>query len=140
MPRQKYCPYCGNLLELPPQYPNPSPQCAQCNCLGIAAPRPVVLVLVYKGVQLLLGRSPRHKKGAYALLPGHVELGESAEQTAQREVLEESGVKCNVTHYMGSFSLEGRQQLCLTFAAQYQTGEVEAADDVEDVRWFDIGA
>ncbi len=71
------------------------------------------------------------------MLAGHVELGESAEEAARREVKEESGVDCVITHYLGSFQLERRQQLCITFAARYLNGEAKADDDVEEVHWFD---
>lgn len=71
------------------------------------------------------------------MLAGHVELGESAEEAAVREVKEESGVDCVITHYLGSFQLERRQQICITFAARYLRGVAKADDDVEEVRWFD---
>lgn len=101
------------------------------------APRPVVLSLVYDEHRFLLGRSPHFRPGAFAMLAGHVELGESAEEAARREVMEESGVDCVITHYLGSFQLATRQQLCITFAARYLSGEARANDDVEEVRWFD---
>ena len=137
---QKYCPFCGIALVLPPEYPHPIPQCPSCNYLGFNSPKPVVLTLVYDHDRILLGRSPHFTPGAYALLAGHVELGETAEAAAVREVQEESGVVCEITHYMGSFPLVSRGQLCFTFAARYLSGEPQAADDVEDVQWFDKNA
>jgi len=65
-------------------------------------------------------------------------LDETAEAAAVREVKEESGVECKITHYMGSFPLASRGQLCLTYAAKYISGEPKADDDVEDVQWFNI--
>lgn len=135
--QQSFCPFCGVPLILPIQYAHPIPECPNCHYLALNAPRPVVLTLVYAGDRLLLGRSPRFTPGNYALLAGHVEMGETAEQAAVREVREESGVDCVITHYLGSFALPARNQLCLTFAARYLQGEAIAADDVEDVRWFE---
>lgn len=136
MYEQKFCPFCGIPLVLPTEFEHPIPQCPTCNYLGINAPRPVVLTLVYDNDRFLLGRSPRFRPGAFAMLAGHVELGESAEEAARREVKEESGVECAITHYLGSFHLATRQQLCMTFAARYISGEAQADDDVEEVRWF----
>lgn len=136
--QQKYCPYCGMELVLPEEFPHPIPMCRACNYLGFNSPHPVVLTLVYRNNEVLLGRSARFTPGAYALLAGHVEMNETAEEAAQREVLEESGVTCAITHYMGSFPLQTRGQLCFTFAASYISGNACAADDVEDVRWFSL--
>lgn len=136
--RQRYCPYCGVKLQLPEQFQNPLPQCPDCGYLAYPAPIPVVLVLIYRGDQILLGRSPRHPAGAYALIAGHIDYGESPEQAAEREAAEEAGVRCRATHYLGSYYLEKRRQLCLTFAARYLDGEAAAADDVEEVRWFNV--
>lgn len=135
--QQSFCPFCGVPLILPTQYAHPIPECPSCHYLALNAPRPVVLTLVYDGDRLLLGRSPRFPIGNFALLAGHVEMGETAEQAAAREVQEESGVDCVVTHYMGSFALPARGQICLTFSAQYKSGAAVADDDVEEVRWFD---
>ncbi|MGE5653625.1 MAG: NUDIX domain-containing protein [Bacillota bacterium] len=137
MQEQKFCPFCGVSLVLPTEFEHPIPQCPQCNYLGMNAPRPVVLTLVYDEHRFLLGRSPHFRPGAFAMLAGHVELGESAEEAAVREVKEESGVDCVITHYLGSFQLERRQQICITFAARYLRGVAKADDDVEEVRWFD---
>lgn len=134
--QQKYCPFCGISLVLPPEFAHPIPVCPTCSYLALNAPHPVVLTLVYGQQGFLLGRSARFPAGNYALLAGHVEMGETAEAAAAREVKEESGVDCAVTHYMGSFQLAARGQLCLTFAARYLSGEPQADDDVEDVRWF----
>lgn len=137
--QQKYCPFCGIPLVLPTEFAHPIPVCPTCSYLALNAPHPVVLTLVYGPQGFLLGRSPRFPAGNYALLAGHVEMGETAEAAATREVKEESGVDCAVTHYMGSFPLPARSQLCLTFAARYLGGEAQADDDVEDVRWFAEG-
>lgn len=134
--QQNFCPFCGVPLILPTQYAHPIPECPACHYLALNAPRPVVLTLVYDGERVLLGRSPHFPIGNFALLAGHVEMGESAEQAAAREVKEESSVDCQITHYMGSFGLPARSQICFTFAAKYLAGEAKADDDVEEVRWF----
>ncbi len=136
MQQQKYCPFCGVELFLPTQYALPVPQCPACSYVGFNSPRPVVLTLVYDGERILLGRSARCAPGIFALLAGHVEPGETAEQAALREVKEESHLGCKLTHYMGSFPTQNGKQLCLTYAAEYQGGEPIADDDVEEVRWF----
>jgi len=42
--------------------------------------------------------------GLYSLPKGHVEQGESFEQTALREVAEETGVKAQIIRYLGDYT------------------------------------
>ena len=55
---------------------------------------PVALVLVeaQDGEAILLTRQARFPRGLYTLVSGYVEVGESVEAAAAREVLEETGV------------------------------------------------
>ena len=64
-------------------------------CRFRAFPRidPAAIVLVTFGEWLLLGRKAEWTTGRFSLLAGFVELGETIEQGAIREVYEESGVR-----------------------------------------------
>jgi 8-oxo-dGTP diphosphatase len=58
-----------------------------------AAPRVGVGVIVLRDGKLLLGlRRGAHGAGTWALPGGHLEFGESVEECARREVLEETGL------------------------------------------------
>lgn len=51
-------------------------------------------VLIFRENQLLLGkRKNAHGDGAWAAAGGHLEFGESPEECATREVLEETGIR-----------------------------------------------
>ncbi|KGS11708.1 NADH pyrophosphatase, partial [Pseudomonas coronafaciens] len=52
---------------------------------------PSMIVLVTRGDEVLLARSPRFVTGMYSALAGFVEPGESAEDCVHREVMEEVG-------------------------------------------------
>ncbi len=54
---------------------------------------PVVIMLVTRGNQLLLGRNAVWPEGMYSLLAGFVEPGETIEAAVRREVFEETGVQ-----------------------------------------------
>src|SRR3546814_13598580 len=54
------------------------------------------------GSRLLLGRNPGWPPHRYSTLAGFVEPGESLEQTVEREVLEESGVRILRCRYLAS--------------------------------------
>ena len=64
-------------------------------------------------VAALIGRTDRRGRVLWSLPKGHIELGETAEQTAIREVAEETGIQGDVLAALGSidywFVTEGRR-------------------------------
>ena len=81
---------------------HPSERALQCSCCGhVIYPRinPAVIVGVTKGDSLLI---TRYRKGFVhnALVAGFTEIGETLEQTVEREVMEETGVRVhNIRYY-----------------------------------------
>ena len=68
-------------------------------------------VVIFRGKILLLYKNYRNKYEGWVLPKGTVEEGETFEETALREVLEESGAKASIVKYIGkseySFSVPG---------------------------------
>lgn len=68
-------------------------------------------VVIFRGKILLLYKNYRNKYEGWVLPKGTVEIGESHEETALREVKEESGAKAEIVKYVGksqySFSVPG---------------------------------
>ena len=58
-------------------------------------------VVIFRGKVLLLYKNYRNKYEGWVLPKGTVEQGETHEQTALREVLEESGAKATIVKYIG---------------------------------------
>jgi NAD+ diphosphatase len=72
------------------------------NCGNIIYPRivPAVIVAVRDGDRLLLTRYAHRRFKRYALIAGFTEIGETLEQTVEREVMEETGLHVkNITYY-----------------------------------------
>ena len=70
-------------------------------------------------------------------------MGESIEQTAERELLEETGINGLALTPVGFFSKPGRDPrgwvVTRTFLAQTESElPAKAADDAQDARWFDL--
>lgn len=61
---------------------------------------PAVIVIATCGAQILLGRNIKWPEGRYSALAGFVEIGESLEEAACREVFEESNVKVRHMHHV----------------------------------------
>jgi 8-oxo-dGTP pyrophosphatase MutT (NUDIX family) len=94
----------------------------------------------------LIGRFDRRGRMLWSLPKGHIEVGETAEQTAIREVAEETGVRGNVLAALGSidywFVTDGRRvhKTVHHYLMRFSGGQL-SDDDVEvaEVAWVPIG-
>ena len=112
-------------------------------CSHAAYPRlsPAVMMLVRRGRELLLGRSPHFAPGVYSALAGFVEPGETLEACVEREVMEEVGVKVGKLRYFGSQSWPFPHSLMIAFFADYAGGEIALQpEEIEDAQWFSVDA
>ncbi|MDG2497837.1 MAG: NUDIX hydrolase [Aquiluna sp.] len=94
--------------------------------------------------------SHRNRGGGrdWVIPKGHVEGSESLEQTAIREVAEETGIKCQIVSKLGEINYSftvGKKRIKKTvhhFLLQQVGGELSAENDptgeVLDVQWFEI--
>lgn len=114
-------------------------RCPECGLDSYARISPSMIVLVTRGDELLLARSPRFVPGVYSTLAGFVEPGESAEECVVREVHEEVGIQVGNLQYLGSQGWPFPHSLMLGFHAEYAGGEiVPQPEEIEDARWFPI--
>ncbi|MDV3123404.1 NUDIX hydrolase [Mycobacterium sp. 21AC1] len=96
-------------------------------------------------VAALIGRIDRRGRMLWSLPKGHIELGETAEQTAIREVAEETGIQGSVLAALGSidywFVTEGRRvhKTVHHYLMRFLGGEL-SDDDVEvtEVAWVPL--
>jgi 8-oxo-dGTP diphosphatase len=109
------------------------------------APRVGVGAVVLRDGRVLLvrrGVAPAH--GLWAIPGGGLELGESLQEGAEREIFEETGITiragepvftCDVCHRDD----EGRVRfhyVIVDLAAEYVSGEVKGGDDALEARWI----
>eukprot|EP00172_Hildenbrandia_rubra_P001991 Plantae.Rhodophyta-Hildenbrandia_rubra.ctg26351.p1 GENE.Plantae.Rhodophyta-Hildenbrandia_rubra.ctg26351~~Plantae.Rhodophyta-Hildenbrandia_rubra.ctg26351.p1 ORF type:complete len:397 (+),score=53.86 Plantae.Rhodophyta-Hildenbrandia_rubra.ctg26351:132-1322(+) len=110
-------------------------------CTGVWFPRidPVAIVLVIDvaGDHCLLGRQERFPPGMYSCLAGFMEHGESVEDTARREVFEESGVRIGRCKYHSSQPWSFPYSLMLGVVAEAVSTQVNIdPHEIAEVRWF----
>jgi NAD+ diphosphatase len=102
---------------------------------------PAMIVLVERGDELLLARSPHFPPGIYSTLAGFVDPGESVEEAVHREVFEEVSVRVKNLRYFGSQPWPFPNSLMLGFRAEYAGGEIQSdGDEIEDAAFFPIRA
>ena len=96
----RFCGCCGTPTE-----PDTKERMLRCpNCGNMIFPRisPAVIVAVTDGDRLLLSKYAGRAYTRYALLAGYTEIGETIEQTVEREVLEEVGLHVKNLRYYKS--------------------------------------
>lgn len=115
--------------------------CPQCGLLAYPRISPAVMVLISRGDQLLLARSPHFRPGVFSALAGFVEAGETLEQCAVREVREEVGIEIANLRYFSSQSWPFPNSLMLAFFADYAGGVITPqASEIEAADWFAVDA
>jgi ADP-ribose pyrophosphatase YjhB (NUDIX family) len=104
------------------------------------------LVVDKSGEQgLLIGRIDKRGRMLWSLPKGHIEAGESPEDAALREVLEETGIKSSITRSLGVidfwFMAEGKRihKTVHHFLFSELSGTLEPqVSEVDDVKWFPL--
>lgn len=96
----KFCGKCGNITIRGDK--ERSIICPKCGNTIYPRISPVVIVAVRNGEKLLMAHNIDNPNPRLFLISGFVEVGESLEQAAHREVMEEAGVKIKNLKYFGS--------------------------------------
>jgi NAD+ diphosphatase len=111
--------------------------CSSCDLVVYPRISPAIMVLISRGDELLLARSPRFKPGVYSALAGFVEAGETLEQCAIREVREEVGIEITNLRYFGSQPWPFPDSLMVAFFADYAGGTIQPDPlEIEAAGWF----
>ena len=113
--------------------------CPDCDYHFYPRISPSIIVLIKRGKEILLARSPHFSENIYSTLAGFVEPGESAEEAVHREVLEEVGLRVKNLQYRGSQPWPFPNSLMLAYTAEYAAGEI-TIDGVEisDAGWYSV--
>ncbi len=131
----RYCSRCGAKTRR--KTSERAKLCPRCELASFPALNPAVIVLVERGDQILLARSPHFPAGMFSVLAGFVEPGETLEEAVKREVLEEVGIRIKNLNYFASQSWPFPHSLMIAFTAQYAGGELAADQlEIEKAGWY----
>lgn len=109
--------------------------------------RPVIGIgiLVKKDDKYLLGkRVSEHGKNTWSVVGGHLEFGESFEDCAYRETLEESGVKIKNIKFLtvlnNIFKDENHHSITIFMTAEWKDGKPTITEPYKiiDLGWYDL--
>jgi NAD+ diphosphatase len=134
--RHGFCSACGAKTEV--EEAGWKRRCPSCDAEHFPRTDPVVIMLVVKGDKALMGRQAAWRPGFWSCLAGFVEPGETLEQAAAREVMEESGIRCTgVADYLFCQPWPFPSSLMVGMILEAESDEVTVdLTELESARWF----
>jgi ADP-ribose pyrophosphatase YjhB (NUDIX family) len=145
-PELRFCPRCAGALELRSAGDAGArhPTCAACGFVLWQNRKPCVDALITRGTgqatEILVGRQ---SDGSGWDLPGNfLNATDLIEPALQRECRREMGVEVEVGELLCACEDEfrGIAIVTLVYLCRLRAGEARAADLIDDVRWFPLGA
>ena len=140
----RYCPRCAAELRPADVREHERLVCPECDYIFYLTPAPVTCVLIEReGAILLVRRKYPPRKGLWCLPAGFIETGESPEESAVREVEEETGLKARITGLVDSWATAEDPRtpiVSFAFTGEVVGGELEPGDDAEEAVFFPADA
>lgn len=99
-------------------------ECSACRNVQFPRISPAIIILIKKDDKILLAHNRRFPEGRYSVLAGFMEIGETIEQTAAREVYEECGIRIRNIEYASSQSWPFPDSLMIGLTAEWESGEI----------------
>jgi len=127
----KFCPRCGSAAEV--DFPQ-SISCQSCGYMAYYNPKPVAAALTTTrdGRIILLRRGFQPGKGLWTVPGGFVDLGESVEQAAVREAMEELGIGVTLTGLLGVYS-KPEDRIVLVVYTAVTDDEPQLTDEATEI-------
>ena len=136
----KHCSQCGASVEIriPEGDTRERHVCATCGQIHYSNPRMVVgCIAEWEGKILLCKRAIQPRQGYWTLPAGFLEHGETTEQGAARETLEEACAQVDLYAPFALFSVPHIGQVHLFFRARMLAPEFAAGEESLEVALFD---
>lgn len=134
----RYCPRCASELG----HEKDHVACSECGFVHYAASFPTASAFIFddEGRVLLARRAREPDADKWDAPGGFLEEGEDPLAGLARELAEEAGITVEPGKFVGAFvddyGVESREVLNLVWEARIVAGELDAADDVAELRWF----
>jgi ADP-ribose pyrophosphatase YjhB (NUDIX family) len=136
----KYCPRCASLLNHEMRFGKMRPVCPACGWIHFVDPKVAAAVLIEQdGHVLLVRRVNEPFRGMWTLPAGFINGGEDPSEAAERECLEETGLRVRVNRVLEIISGKEHPRgadFIIVYRAQVLGGELKPDDDADAVEWF----
>lgn len=116
------------------------PVCPQCGWIYFADPKVAAAILLEQDGRVLLVRRVNEPfRGLWTLPAGFVDAGEDPARAAERECLEETGLRVQALRVLEVIA--GREHprgadFVVVYQGLVMDGELRAGDDADQVGWF----
>lgn len=135
--RFTYCPHCGSeLIKKEIGDEGMIPYCTQCKVpLWDMFTTCIICAVVNEENEVALLRQNYVSTTQYVCVAGVMKMGESAEETACREVKEEIGQDVEKLEYIQSYPYDKKEMLMLGYKASVKKKEFVLSGEVDAVEW-----
>lgn len=138
----KYCPRCKTDLTIDEVDHVVRPHCPSCKFVYYQNPTPAAgAVLIKEGKILLVKRSIDPGRGNWCIPAGFCEWTEHPQQTAIREIKEETGLEIKITGFFDIFmgmDDPRTHAVLILYMADIVGGQLCAGDDADDAEYFEF--
>ncbi len=142
-PSINFCSECGNTVEqkIPVGETLLRAVCPACQTIHYQNPKIVAgCIPEWEGQVLLCRRAIEPRLGFWTFPAGFMELGESTEEAAARETLEEANARVEIQTLYALFSLPHVSQVYVVFRARLQDLEYGPGEESLDVQLMPVEA
>ncbi|MDP6501028.1 MAG: NAD(+) diphosphatase [Dehalococcoidales bacterium] len=133
----QYCGRCGHQTET--LQGERAKKCPSCGFVSYPRLSPAVITAVFRENKILLSHNAAFVGDMHSLIAGFVEPGETLEECAAREILEEVGIRVNNLKYFSSQPWPFPNSLMIGFTADYESGEIAVdGNEITDAGWYSV--
>ena len=133
-----YCPHCGNkLIKKEIGDEGMMPFCEMCSVpLWDMFSTCVIVAVINEMDEVALIKQSYVTTKSYVCVAGYMKMGESAEESAIREVKEELGLDVEKLEFVNSYPYKEKEMLMLGFKAKVKKTEFTCSGEVDTAKWF----
>ncbi|MDD4493643.1 MAG: NUDIX domain-containing protein [Eubacteriales bacterium] len=133
----QHCPNCGKaLIQKECGDEGFIPFCGACNRPLFPFSYPCVICLVIDQTNQIALIKQSYVSDRFICVAGYVKQGETIEETAKREVEEETGLSVLNAKYIRSYYYEKRDNLMFGFVCTVEHADFNISGEVDSAAWF----